>query len=350
MNLKYYDIQINNFQSTNNQSQHLIFNETRNSPIITNAQDYELSIVRFQLDTYSLPTFIADLYINETHKMIESMTLEYTNNQTVSMVGPLHLEWTPTNVHLQPSDPEYYYGNSYQHYVNLCNTCLKTLTNTLKTNLSKSDIIAPYIIWNSSTQSIEIITQDKYFNESNTEKIAIYFNRPLYAKFTSLPAIKDYRNITSGKIYKISIVNNQLTNNFLTDVGEEMIRTNQEYSTISNWSPISSIVFISNTLPIIATEMSAPVVYSNGIQIKTPQFNSIQGRIISDMATNELGYKPDLLYSPTGEYRMISMTRQEEIKTLDISVFWKSKQGNLIPFILQSGASASIKIMFRKIN
>ena len=41
----------------------------------------------------------------------------------------------------------------------------------------------------------------------------------------------------------------------------------REFSTISNWSPVSSIVFTSNTLPIVATQLSSPVVYQNGQQI-----------------------------------------------------------------------------------
>lgn len=74
----YYDLQINNFQSTTTESPRLVFNETRNNSFVPKADDYYLSIVRFQLDTYSLPTFIADIQPNQSDRnlMIYSVTLE----------------------------------------------------------------------------------------------------------------------------------------------------------------------------------------------------------------------------------------------------------------------------------
>lgn len=61
-------------------------------------------------------------------------------------------------------------------------------------------------------------------------------------------------------------------------------------------------------------------------------------------------YKPNLLYVPSAEYRFISLVGHDEIRTVDIGVFWKDKKGNLVPFVLQSGASASIKVLFRKLE
>ena len=53
----YYDIQINNFESSGSAQQSLRFTETRSKPLIENSGEYSLSIVRFELDTYSLPSY-----------------------------------------------------------------------------------------------------------------------------------------------------------------------------------------------------------------------------------------------------------------------------------------------------
>jgi len=58
-------------------------------------------------------------------------------------------------------------------------------------------------------------------------------------------------------------------------------------------------------------------------------------------------FQPNLIYVPSAEYRMIDMFGNNDITTVDINVFWKDKKGNMVPFYLQSGASASIKVLFR---
>lgn len=361
----YYDIQINNFSSEGATSQQLRFNEKRNSPIITNSGQYSMSIVRFQLDTYSLPSFIASIEPapnTDPNKMIETVTLEYDNAGTLTTVGPLNLVWVPTNKHipvpsapapLQDAKSEYYYGNSFRHYCDLVNTCMASLTSSLKTAVGSSlnNMLAPYMIWNESSQTAELLAQEEFFNWSRSAHVNIYFNRPLYGNFTSLPALKNY-DATLGRVYKIYCKDDYSTKVFPLDIGGvdvDFIKTAQEYSTIANWSPVASIVFTSNTLPVVRTQLSEPLVYSNGRSViqKVPQnFNPI----VSDMSTNDMVYKPNLLYVPSAQYRYIDMIGNNDIDTVDIDVYWKDKKGNLIPFILQSGASASIKILFELKN
>lgn len=158
----YYDVQVNNFQSTGTASQPMKFSETRSQPIISHSGAYAMSIVRFQLDTYSLPSFIADIEPapnTDVNKMIETVTLEYDNGVgTKTTVGPLNLVWVPTNKHivtppapapLQDSNSEYYYGNSFRHYCDLVNTCMASLSASLITAVGGATLtgmISPYLI------------------------------------------------------------------------------------------------------------------------------------------------------------------------------------------------------------
>jgi hypothetical protein len=189
----YYDIQVNNYQSTGNNTQNMQFSETRNQPIIRNSGDYSLSIVRFQLDTYSLPTFIADIEPapnTDINKMIETCTLEYESNGVLTTVGPLNVKWVPSNKHislppvpapLQDAKSEYYYGNSFRQYCDLVNTCLSTLTTSLKVTMGTllNGVVAPYLIWNETNQTCELLAQEIFFNSSKNTHINIYFNRAL---------------------------------------------------------------------------------------------------------------------------------------------------------------------------
>jgi len=59
-------------------------------------------------------------------------------------------------------------------------------------------------------------------------------------------------------------------------------------------------------------------------------------------------YKPSITYEPSAEYRLISMTGNQPLTNIDISVFLKTRVGQLIPFRLNSGGTCTIKILFTK--
>lgn len=363
----YYDLQINNFQSTTTESPRLIFNETRNNSFVPKADDYYLSIVRFQLDTYSLPTFIADIQPSQANRnlMIHSVTLEADVGGVITSTNAFFLVWQPSNVNaplpnppsltsngFQDNSTDYYFGNSFQYFCDLVNTQLSlALTNLIAlTGGGASPFTAattPYLKWNVSSECAELYAENAYYNPSNVNKINIYFNRPLYALVTSFKSLRYGTTATLGRFYRI------LTNNYGTNVetigGKQYIVTSQEYSTVSNWSPVASIVFTTGTLPVVSNQLSAPLVFFENQLVQTannPNFSNI----LTDMATNDMVYKPNLLYVPSSQYRMVDLTTSQPITNIDLQCYWKDKQGILRPFILLSGASASVKILFQKKN
>jgi hypothetical protein len=360
----YYDMQITNFQSSTTESPHLSFSESRTVPILMKANDYYLSIVRFQLDTYSLPTFIADIEPNQadTNKMIETVSLEYQDSSgNITCTNPLNLSWIPTNMNINtPAPPssqsdgiqsnytQYYQGNSFRHYIDLINNALATQTTNLiaLTGSTLLTLTAPFLKWNDDTLCAELYCDELYYNWSRANHVNVYFNRALFAKLNSMPAIRYGVSATLGRFYKMYVKDDRKTRLVVID-SVTYIKTPQEYSTISNWTPVAGIVFVSNTLPVVSNQMSAPVVFNDNHLIKsgiTPNFTNI----ISDMASNEMVYKPNLIYTPTGEYRRVDLRTDQPITELSIQVYWKDRKGNLNPFVLLSGASGSIKIMFEK--
>lgn len=361
----YYDLQINNFQSTTTESPRLVFNETRNNSFVPKADDYYLSIVRFQLDTYSLPTFIADIQPNQADRnlMIYSVTLEADIGGIITSTNAFFLTWQPSNVYerlpnppsatsngFQDNSTEYYYGNSFQYFCDLVNTQLSlSLTNLITLTgggLSPfATANAPYLKWNNATECAELFTEDTFYNPSNVNKINIYFNRPLFALMTSFKAIRYGTQATLGRFYKIITTN--YGSNIQTIGGLDYIVTSQEYSTTSNWSPVASIVFTTGTLPIVPNQLSAPLIFFENQLVQTannPNFSNV----LTDLATNDMVYKPNLLYVPSAQYRMVDLTTSQPITNIDLQCYWKDKQGILRPFILLSGASASVKILFQK--
>jgi hypothetical protein len=215
-------------------------------------------------------------------------------------------------------------------------------------------------------------------------KVAL--NPALYALFNSFPATETLLTTTTGTVEKFYVLNinssgypvvtpnptiqrtlyssyvfNSLIYSTTTFVytllnqpdtpisyayAGQFIQVHQELSTIDTWCPVNGIVFTTNTLPIVTNQYSSNSVINND----RPSFETgaQYALIITDLQTNEQGYKPNLLYNPTAEYRRIDMTGNRGLTNIDIRVFWRAKTGQLIPFKLSSGISASIKILFQK--
>lgn len=356
----YYDMVVSNRQTSNStQNTLLIFNETRQNPLIMKPDNYHMSVVRFQLDTTSIPVhrFEVQPRQNDADLGIYSVTLEYFTALNTSLIGnEEYLIWTPQNLDVQkpdaPSltsngfqvDSPYYYSYMFQHMVSLTQDALQRAFDKLQVIVGAplNSAKAPVIEWNIDRQSAYITCSKDYYNQSVYPHIKIFLNRSLHYLFNSLPCIEYSHNVTKGRNYLIRFPF-EIDGNPGTDLASY-----QEYSTISNWSPLSSIIFTTGSLPIVANELSEPVIYENNVRVNLTRGGDQIERIISDFISDENCYRSNLLYNPTAEYRWIDMYNSAPIRNINIQVYWKDKFGNLNPFYLDPGNSCSIKLLFKK--
>jgi len=128
----------------------------------------------------------------------------------------------------------------------------------------------------------------------------------------------------------------------------------QEYlSTGTLWSPIESIVFTSTLLPCVNEFTGVPQRFGDSTDRTQATTQNAFQPIITDIAiptTSAQDYRGFIEYAPSAEYRMISLaTSKQEIKNIDIQVFWKNRiDGSLNPIRLYNNSNISLKIMFRK--
>jgi hypothetical protein len=242
-----------------------------------------------------------------------------------------------------------------------------------------SNYAVPGITWGTPDANTGIVAIPPPF----TFKVAL--SPSLYALFSSFPATETMLTTTTGKVEKFYVLDinssgyplvapsptiqktlysSYVFNSLIYNVAgtfryvltpttaatypyaNQFTKVNQELSTIDTWCPVNGIVFTTNTLPIITNQFSSnSVINSNRPSFETGAEYAL---IITDLQTNEQGYKPNLLYNPTAEYRRVDMTGNRGLTNIDIRVFWRAKTGQLIPFKLSSGVSASIKILFQK--
>jgi hypothetical protein len=377
----YYDLVVTNLKSETTEPVPIQFNENRNKSILHNTGEYDLSIVRFSVDTQTLPVWIPEIQSNQGDRdlTIYSVTLSYLpNGAKTPFVQQTYIRWRPQNANAaKPPPPSetgtgfqsnngfYYYAFSFQWVILMVIEALQSCFADLSAQVKNAaisdldDVLSPLLTWNTNNSTASIVAQDSYYNnrdsnylEENPQAIQIYFNSPLFALFSSFPAINYGISATQGQNYRMAIGNFTGTNTISVQNGNGTPITsnvvNQEYSTISNWSPVSSIIFTSNTLPIVSNQLSAPLIYSESGVLQLGGNNSNFAQIITDLETNELCYKPNLMYTPSAQYRIVSMTGNQPLSNIDVSVFWKSRLGIFYPLLLMSGSSCTLKFLFTK--
>ena len=359
----YFDIQVTNYVSSQTIPPRLSFVETRTNPFLIDPQDYTLSIIRFQLDTPSLPIFVPEIALNQldSNRTIYSLTLEYDDfkiQQFIEYYSPdISIPQPPPPNPLPDNSSGYYNIYSYQYFINMINKTFIRAFDKLVEEFGAENMPTtnpPFLSWD-SVNNVAIINADKAGYANGENLINIYFNNSLFNLFSSFLAIYEGYNVSYGMNKMISIENNLSGSNTIqlpidsdpltpTYTAIQMV---QEYSTISLWSPISSIVFTSNTLPIVATQVGTPVLfYDANLNLGTSSANNFS-QIITDMIATDCQYKPTLICEPYYP-REVDLIGTGSLNTIDINCFYKTKLGQLQPFVLNSGCSASIKIMFSR--
>jgi hypothetical protein len=386
----YYDMQIANLKSTITAPPVLTFNDTRNVPIIKNPSDYFLSIIRFQLDTFGLPVFVPVITPkqNDPNQTIYSVTLSWmdpvTNiTYTTNPLAPSpvaggnysgQVYWIPQNsfqtVPPPPSstgtgiqyNSDYYYAFNFSYFIYLIDLAfqqafaqLQYLAVTQGGSANFPATFPPQMLWNDSNGTAVINADVAAYNRTLTNPISIYFNAPLYELFSTFPARNlGYTGVTNGKNYLIIILSLHGGNTIPLPIviGQPAtftaIQIYQEFSTTALWTPISSIVFCSNTLPVVNNQLSQPLVFDDANQLQTSGNNSNFARIITDISVTDGAYLPSIIYNPTSQYRLLDLFGNTPLNQVDIQVYWKNKSGVLTPFLLNSGCACSIKLLFSK--
>jgi hypothetical protein len=376
----YYDITISNLANVNTGPPPLYFNETRNSPFVLDPESYYLSIVRFTLDTNTLPVITPEIQIDQSDRnlTVYSITLDWDNPVAPfqSFTQQTFLQYLPqnqqavvpappsqTNNKLQNNSTGYYDIFNYQYWILLINNTLRKCFTDLNAQVVAAGLAlpttnAPVLSWDTQ-QNIAILTADKAgYNDQTTNFIKIYFNPSMFNLFSSFPFIIETSDVTAnGKNARIIMSGFGGANDVIFPPGNPLppagtgytaLQIVQEYSTLALWTPITSIVFTSNTLPIVANQVSAPLIFNNGKRFSSGGNNSNIAQVITDFIVENGVYKPSISYIPSAQYRLVNLVGNTPLYNIDVEVFYRNRVGELIPFRLGSGGTATVKFLFTR--
>ncbi len=380
----YLNCLINNIDSNSdfNHEPHLVFNEDRTSPLITNCENYDMSIANFKVDLKTLPVFIPTIKYSEDdtnesirNRTIYSITLEYGGYASTA-----HVYFEPQDKTNGTTPPRfkggyadyrsgYYNLYNYEFFFVLVNEAVKQafigLQKTLLEFGQSKDIGTdmPYFIFDKDTGLVFLNAPELTFNDDTpSDVVNIYLNKPLYRLFNSLPfthELTTFETMTTkvtANAYKIkmsdfgNVAENQVfppqSDGTIASVKVNYISVLQDYSTLDTWSPVESIVVTSNTIPVQSSNTSANHSFQNGSETISGSSNIVELELSDFKAGTPI---PGVIYEPSYP-RWINMRNQSELSNINIEMYYRSKlDGSLIPITISSGGTFSIKLVFRKL-
>ena len=278
----YYDANIiNNDQSGMKDPPKLVFQDIRSTPILSFPQLYELSVVRFNIQTAnSLPLWIPSIQLDQSlynpDLTTYSFTLDYPFEGEVYSSGQTFIQYITSDYSVDTPSPTsneelhipYYFVKSFNTIVQMFNNALivafQRLNNScgfLGVDLPTQN--APFFEWDSDTSKFILNGDVIGFNNFDATSINIYCNTALYTLISGFHS--DYYGTQSneGKNYKFKISKEPRNLNlFIINDTYSVIQLYQEYSSASLFTPISSIVFTTNMLPVLASNSSKPTIYN----------------------------------------------------------------------------------------
>lgn len=394
----YFDLNLKNYSNVNDSKMPVRFTETRQSPLIKDCSQYDLSIVRFHVSTSALPVYIAEINPGSTqsdpNQMLHTITMEIRkgdSGSTIYCTDPVHLQWIPQDLSVQAPTPpsmnadraylqsvsDYYHAYNLEHLSTIINNAFTTATASLASfDPYFTNIPPPFIVFDQSDNKFVIISKQNVFSTDRVfpspvgDKeiyVKIYFNRSLYNLISTFYFIKQDNNTIQpylNKSYNELNMHYQLILSSFHDTNSvqasntnvqplnRYIMIKQMCSTVGCINPVASILFTSDMIPIIPSNMSKPNLLFNNNVINYSKSQQQDGslNVISDFSPgSDMIVRSDISYLPTAEYRYISLvSNHQEIRSLDVTVYYLDTFGILHPLHLNSGGSCNLKILFKR--
>lgn len=385
----------------------VIFNDQRQLPILQNASEYNMSVIRFDLAgaTKSLPLFVPRIVpgqddINLTIYSV-AVSVAVSNSATPANLtyyqSTQPIFWEPQYITAdnepltanpnQIFSTDYYFCDSYSWWCDLVNKAVLRAVQAVEADISGAGITPtaaasppPNLFYNPVTKLFSWSFDARYWGDQATStydvsgykfiyQIGIDTNletlltnfKVTYNSRNAIPIFStlQYINLVTVWPQQIAIETDPTTGQpYTTPNANGYVRyiITQDYpSTSGNWSPIDSVVITSTKLP-ISQEIVAPApgaFGSSDLGFSAGTSGAAFQQVVADMQCGATGadeWRQYMKYEPLAEYRMLAFNKSTEpIQNVDFLVWWRNRyDNNLYPLRLYNGSSVSIKVMFRR--
>jgi len=378
----YIDIDINNNNLSVMAPIPLVYNQTKNTNIINDCSQYHLSVIRWNSDSI-IPVIIPEMLTGGVNNAYDGRTvykMQFGIGPNVDTIAPIG---SPKTIIFQPDinyleinsikpvnrpstmvdvySNQYFYLHSVKSFLAMVNLALVDLVIAAKASpyaqYFKSQLY-PQFIWDTALNKISLYIPIDYIQPAtgSTSNTTLYIgmNPELYYLFNTYPVLTPSNlssiNSNTALNYVFRLEDELGLNGVLLSDGATYYKYTQEQSSVGGWSPCSSIVFSSYTIPVNTTGSGVPDFFGPN-PYNSNAINNVSNSITDFEIPLDNGLELSntvLYYSPQSEYRLFDINSNEPLSKLQISVYWKTKYGTYNPFLLKHAGTASLKLMFRK--
>ena len=367
----HYNASIVNRETIDNDNDpRLSYNETRNNVILKNADQCHFSIIRFQLNGISdTPVFIPRVELGQTdvNKTTCEVSMEiFAPTSGVKKFKTRSIIFKPNVDTKKPSAPLIQQDFESEHYsVYTHSHWLKNVNDEMKALHDEIGAIGqpPMFTKDAGSNGLVHLFLDNtcHGDTASAMQIRLFFDSNMYGLFSNFHSIKrgdDLMNDLGCANSACEIVpmdHRGLANERKQDGnGHTHWKMSQDFeSTSTLWSPVDSLVFTTNLIPINPEISGNPMVFEDG-KLQTQSSDNATELAIADLQAalqSADGYNGLLTHDPSNEHRLADFTSQKncDLRNISVNAHHRNRlDGKLHPLKPFNNGSASMKMMFEK--
>jgi hypothetical protein len=341
-----------------------VFSESRQVPILNDASEYDLSVVRFAANGTGrlLPLWIP--VIQKQQGVVTPPDPDLTIYSVTVYAPPpaagqpavasqQYMKWVTSNngapkpsvVNPQDLNSDYYYLRTFTAWSNMFNA---TLSAACVGAGLPALLYNEGISYNSQSKLFSLVLPQSFYPTPSgpAARPLLSVNTPMAVLLANFDWSAQAGAITDGQAYTLNTP-------VWGGTGAVPTITQDFQSTDDVWSPIDSFVFTTTFVPLLPEQGTAPVIVGSNNTGQDLGVGAGFTNVITDFVPDLSGGAQDGLssqvYVPTSEYRISSMTTHQPIQQVDVTLWWRYRlTGTLVPLFMANLSSVTIKILFRR--
>lgn len=356
----YYNVLINNDTDDNKIAE---FQETRQAPVLSNMQDWQLAVVRFKIPAVSIPLFIfedvedpnnANNYISPYYVGV-SVGSNYTN-PFIQNVVYLPQFGTSTST-IRPYNRFMYY---YTSFLQMINEAIKQLMLTAELVPPYSGLFggldmnleSPFFRIDDSNSYIKLILPietgpktSPFVYNTNGQYVNLHFSKKL---FYFLAGFNAKLLQSPPQQYMDYVLMISLPNTY------DNLITLKEYDTLPDRPALSfyqdySCLYLWNTLSRILLTTNIPV-EQELIGVKGADGQNYSQTLLTDFEVppNREGNQRDYIFYFADFPRYINFSSNGDLRQMDLRIFFQTRDLQTFPLQIPPTFEASIKLQFKR--
>lgn len=363
--IRYVNVTMNNPQGLPSQTAQFDNQYDRN--ILTSCQDNLMAVVNFSLPLQNLPLFIFPVVPGQTDPNLSTLVVGICQNATQSNIDagisapvvnfPQTLEWVPANLTVPvPSQvgqtvqnlTPYYWGYSYQHFVNLVNTAIQAAWAAANTAEGVTIGLCPIFAYDAALHTFSWILSTTFTDDATGSPPgwSVFWNQAFDSLVNNFNTIEN-----SPDFFILENVKSRLTNlgsALILPTGytsSTTITLAQDFTTLDNFNTAERILIISTSIPVVPDFFASNYIQNQNNGGALSNFERVMVDTTLDFDANVGAQRSTFVYNPA-LYQYADLQSSLPLTRISLRCVWMDSLGNFNDIPIMKGDVATVKLGF----